>query len=56
MQKAINFIDVAIVSIKGSNYRNHFCDISKNDSINIMKDSNLNEKVDHYNFLILYEN
>ena len=44
MQKAINFNDVAIVSVKGSDYRIHFCYMSKNDSINIMKNSNLNEK------------
>ena len=41
MQKAINFNDVAIVSIKGSEYRNHFWYISKDDAINIMKNSNL---------------
>ena len=44
MQKAMNFNDVAIVSVKGSDYRIHFCYMSKNDSINIMKNSNLNEK------------
>ena len=41
MQKAIKFNDVAIVSIKGSEYRNHFWYISKDDAINIMKNSNL---------------
>ena len=41
MQKAIEFNDVAIVSIKGSEYRNHFWYISKDDAINIMKNSNL---------------
>ena len=45
MQKAINFNDVAIVSIKGSNYRIHFWDINKNDTINMMNNSNLNEKM-----------
>ena len=44
MQKAINFNNVAIVSIKGSGYRIHFWDTSKNDEINIIKNSNLNEK------------
>ena len=44
MQKAINFNDVAIVSIKGSDYRIHFWYMSRNDAINIMKNSNLNEK------------
>ena len=40
MQKAINFNDVAIVSVKGSDYRIHFWYMSKNDTINIMKNSN----------------
>ena len=44
MQKTMNFHDVAIVSIKGSDYRIHFWYITKNDAINIMKNSNLNEK------------
>ena len=44
MQKATNFNDVAIVSVKGSDYRIHFWYMSKNNAINIMKNSNLNEK------------
>ena len=44
MQKAVNFNDVAIVSVKGSYYRIHFWYISKDDAMNIMKNSNLNEK------------
>ena len=44
MQKAMNFNDVAIVSIKGSDYRIHFWYMSKNNAINIMKNSNLNKK------------
>ena len=39
MQKAMNFNDVAIVSVKGSDYRIHFWY-----EYNIMKNSNLNEK------------
>ena len=42
--KAIAFNDVAIVSIRGNNYRTHFWYISKNNATNIMKNSNLNEK------------
>ena len=34
----------AIVSVKGSDYRIHFWYMSKNNAINIMKNSNLNEK------------
>ena len=44
MQKAMNFNDVAIVSIKGNDYRIHFWYMSKDDTINIMNDSSLNEK------------
>ena len=34
MQKAMNFNDVAIVSIKGNYYRIHFWYMSKDDAIN----------------------
>ena len=44
MKKAMNFNDVAIVSIKGSHYRNDFWYMSKDDAISIMNNSNLNEK------------
>ena len=44
MQKAISFKNLAIVSIKRNDYRIHFSYISKNDAINIMTNSNLNEK------------
>ena len=44
MQKAINFNDVAIVSVKGSDYRIHFWCMSKDDAISIINNSNLNEK------------
>ena len=44
MQKAMNSNNVAIVSIKGSDYRIYFWYMSKSDAINIMKKSNLNEK------------
>ena len=40
MQKVMNFNDVAIVSIKGNDYRIHFCYMSKEDAINLMKNSN----------------
>ena len=43
MKKAINFNDVPIVSIKGSDYGIHFWYMSKDDAIN-MKNSNLIEK------------
>ena len=44
IQKAMNFNDIAIVSIKESDYRNHVWYVSKNDAINIMNNSNLNDK------------
>ena len=44
MQKAMNFNDVAIVSIKGNDYRIHFCYMSKNDAIVLMNNSSLNKK------------
>ena len=40
----MNFNDVAIVSIKGSDYRIHFWYMSKTDPIKIMKNSNLKKK------------
>ena len=40
----MNFKVVAIVSIKGNDYRIHFWYISKNDAIVLMTNSNLNDK------------
>ena len=44
MQKAMNFNDVAIVFVTGSDYRIHFWYMSKDAAINIMKTFDLNEK------------
>ena len=44
MQKTMSFKNVAIVSIKGNDYRIHFCYNSKNDAITLMTNSNLNDK------------
>ena len=44
MQKAINFNDVSIVSIKGSDYRIHFWYMSKSDAINLLNNSVLDNK------------
>ena len=44
MQKAMSFKNVAIVSIRGNDYRIHFCYISKSDAIILMTNSNLNDK------------
>ena len=40
----MSFNDVAIVSIKGNNYRIHFWYMSKNDAIVLMTNANLNYK------------
>ena len=40
----MNFNDVAIVSVKGNDYRIHFWYMRKDDAISIMNNSNLNEK------------
>ena len=40
----MNFKDVAIVSIKGNDCRIQFWYMSKDDAINVMKNSNLNAK------------
>ena len=43
MQKATSFNDIAIVSVKESDYRINFWYMSKDDAINIMKNFDLNE-------------
>ena len=50
----MNFNDVAVVSIKGNDYRIHFWYMSKDDAISIMKNFSLNEKVDQSKFFSLY--
>ena len=44
MEKAMNFNDVAIVFIKGSDYRIHFWYMTKDDPIIIMNNSNQDKK------------
>ena len=44
MQKAMNFNDVAVVSIKGSDYRIHFWYLTKNDAINLLNNFWLENK------------
>ena len=43
-QKVLKLNDVAIVSAKGSGYRIHFEYMSKDDAINIMRNSDLNQR------------
>ena len=54
MQKALNFSNAAIVSVKRSDYRINFWYMSKNDAMNTMKSSNLNEKSGSLYFFLLY--
>ena len=44
MQKAINFNDIAVVSIKRSDYRIHFSYMSKSDAINLLNNFWLDNK------------
>ena len=44
MQKTMNFNDVAIVYVKGSDYRIHFWYMNTNVAINIIINSNVDEK------------
>ena len=44
MQKARNFNDVAIVSVKGNDCRVHFWYMGKNNAIVLMTNSNLKDK------------
>ena len=43
IQKSMSFNDVAIVSIKGNDYRIHFLYMSKNDAIVLMTNSNVKD-------------
>ena len=43
-----NLSDIAILNIKGSNYRCIISLLSKNEAINLLKNADLTEKADHY--------
>ena len=45
MQKAVSFINIAIVYVKGSAYRIQFWYMSKDDAIKIMNNSSLIDKM-----------
>ena len=42
MKKAMNYNDVTIISVKRIDHRIHFWYMSKDDALNIMKNSDLN--------------
>ena len=44
MQKAMNFNDIAIVTIRGNDYRIHFLYRSKDETINLSRNADLTEK------------
>ena len=44
MEKTVSFKNVAVVSAKGNSYRIHFCFIIKNDAINLLNNSVLDNK------------
>ena len=52
VQKAMNFNDITIFSIKGSDYKIRFWYMSKDDAISIMKNSDLKKRIS--NFFSLY--
>ena len=57
MQEGINFNEVAIIFVKGSDYRIQFWYMSKGDAINMMNNSNLNlKKWILIIFFIIYKN
>ena len=41
MQKVMSFNDVAIVSVKGNDYRSHFLHRSKDEAITLLKNADL---------------
>ena len=45
MQKVMNLNNVAIVTVKGNDYRIHFWYMSKDDAITLMNNSNLINKM-----------
>ena len=52
----MSFNDVGIVSIKGSNHRIQFWYKSKDDAINTMNNSSLNEKSGLLYIFVIYKN
>ena len=45
MQNAISFIDVPIVYVKGSAYRIYFWNVNKDDTINLMNNTSIIDKM-----------
>ena len=48
LMMSLNFSDIAILSIKGSDYRCIIILISKNEAINLMQNADLTKKAEYY--------
>ena len=48
LMMSMNRSDIAILNIKGSDYRSHISLISKNEAINLMQNPDMTEKSEHY--------
>ena len=56
---SMNLSDIAILNVKGSNYCCVINGISKSEVINLIQNTNLTKKVEHYKtkkFIITYKN
>ena len=53
LMMSINLSDIAILNIKGSNYRCIISLISKTEAIKVMQNADLTKKVEHYKNYIL---
>lgn len=49
MQKGTRFNDFAIVYLRRNDYKTHFWNISKDEIVILLKNSDLNKEVHHYN-------
>ena len=47
IEESMNFNDDVILSLKGNDYRIHFCYMSKDEAINLLKNADLKGKVEH---------
>ena len=45
---SVNYSDIAILSIKDSEYFCIICSVRKNEGVNLMQNADLTEKVEHY--------
>ena len=60
LMMSVNLSNIAILNIKGSDYRCIFSLISKNEAINLMQNADLAEKkrniIKHKKFILIYKN